>query len=125
MWESILIASIFFLIFFLLDICIFFGKFGIVIAGYNISNKIENVKKQHKAIMRRVGIALFLMTLCIYIMILMLILGYRIVAYCMIGAFLLSIIIGICLLNTKKMKEYYRIVKDANDEYEKNQNKKQ
>lgn len=102
--------------FLLLDvygICLMFGVGGGVLAGVNLPAKATTAKKEYKYIVRRSGICLLIVDSIMHIGVTLLCFGKYISGGIISGLIPVSIVVMMCLENTKTIKQKKKIVRKS------------
>lgn len=114
---SVLGVSLVFAVVYVIAVFVFFGKAGILVAGYNFEPKAPEAKALHGKIMRRIGVGLFVLSLFIHATILAFLFGENVAGGVLAGVSVAVTACVLVLLNTGKMKRWTREERRLEDEY--------
>ena len=102
----VLAVSIVFAVLYAAGILIFFGRAGMLVAGYNFEPECPDAKKLHKKIMRRFGCALLLIFLFLHGTAMAFVFGENIAGGVLAGVSVIVTVLVLAYVNTGKVKRW-------------------
>ena len=102
----VLAVSIVFAVLYAAGILIFFGRAGMLVAGYNFEPECPDAKKLHKKIMRRFGCALLLIFLFLHGTAMAFVFGENVAGGVLAGVSVIVIVLVLAYVNTGKVKRW-------------------
>lgn len=111
--------SLVFAVTYVIAALIFFGKAGILVAGYNFEPKAPKAKKLHGKIMRRFGVAIFVICLFIHGTVMAFLFGENVLGGVLTGVSVAVSVLILILVNTGRTKEWTREERRLEEEYRK------